>query len=256
MKEDTNLRFGMRLFVGCRRRTAVRSRNGFSLMELLAVVAVVAALSALLIPVMTKTRERGLDAKCLANLRQVASAFTLYVADNNGSFFPDNEAKFTFLGYLGFTYPKSRPNYYYSDAFQADQHNVYRCPKVQSIRPRNLESPVYTPNYVLINTIGGVTPVGWPLRMSNVPSVSKMWTYTEGARLDAQGGYKMDPTYYAGNASFTRYQTPGYLTWPHGGKQAFSFLDGHAELLSFSQVAELNKPGTKEYSEFHGVKQP
>lgn len=234
-------------------RRSYGGREGLTLMELLAAVAIVAALAALLVPALAKTRERGLDARCVGNLRQVAVALTHYVADNNGSFFPDNQSKFDVLFYLGFTTTPTRPSPYYSSAFQTDQHNAFRCPKVQSIGPRNLETPVYAPNYVMINTIGGVTPTGWPLRISNVPSMSKMWTYTEGARVDAQGGFKLDPAYSVNPGSFTRLKTSGFLTWPHGGKQAFSFLDGHVELLSFSQVAEINKPGTKGYSEFHGL---
>jgi prepilin-type N-terminal cleavage/methylation domain-containing protein len=56
-------------------------RHGFTLMELLVVVAVIAMLAALLFPVFSHAREKARQVSCLSNLRQIGSAVLLYAQD-------------------------------------------------------------------------------------------------------------------------------------------------------------------------------
>jgi prepilin-type N-terminal cleavage/methylation domain-containing protein/prepilin-type processing-associated H-X9-DG protein len=55
--------------------------RGFTLAELLVVIAVVVVLAAFLLPVLAIARERAHQATCLSNLRQIATAHTLYLQD-------------------------------------------------------------------------------------------------------------------------------------------------------------------------------
>lgn len=82
--------------VNSARRSAAGRRHarrlparGFSLLELLAVVAIIALLTALLLPNLAIARERARRAKCLSNLRQIAVGWTLYLDDNEGRFMLD-----------------------------------------------------------------------------------------------------------------------------------------------------------------------
>lgn len=59
-------------------------RKGFTLIELLVVIAIIAILAAILFPVFSKLKERSLQAKCLNNLKQLASAVESYKNDNYG----------------------------------------------------------------------------------------------------------------------------------------------------------------------------
>ena len=68
-----------------------RDRNAFSLIELLAVIAVAAILSALLIPGVQRARQGGASAVCRANLHQMYAAYAMYLDDHNGRFFPWRE---------------------------------------------------------------------------------------------------------------------------------------------------------------------
>lgn len=59
-------------------------RRGFTLVELLVVLAIVAVLAGLLMPVVGQVREAARGAGCLSNLRQVGMAFGTYADDWEG----------------------------------------------------------------------------------------------------------------------------------------------------------------------------
>lgn len=59
-------------------------RRAFSLIELLAVVSVMAILTAILIPVIGQMRKAAAEARCTSNLHNIGRAIVLYVQDNDG----------------------------------------------------------------------------------------------------------------------------------------------------------------------------
>jgi prepilin-type N-terminal cleavage/methylation domain-containing protein/prepilin-type processing-associated H-X9-DG protein len=64
----------------------VRSgRRGFTLVELLVVIAVVAILAALLLPALSRTRESARRAACVSNLRQIILAAWMHVDEHEDS---------------------------------------------------------------------------------------------------------------------------------------------------------------------------
>lgn len=63
---------------------ASRSEDGFTLAESVVVVAIIALLSGLLVPVLSRVRESARTARCQLNLRQVGLAWKMYRQDYDG----------------------------------------------------------------------------------------------------------------------------------------------------------------------------
>jgi len=64
-------------------------RAGFTLVELLVAIAIIAMLAAMLLPSLSKAKSKGKRLACVNNLKQLSFAQQMYLADNNGRL-PDN----------------------------------------------------------------------------------------------------------------------------------------------------------------------
>ncbi|MBK8268224.1 MAG: prepilin-type N-terminal cleavage/methylation domain-containing protein [Planctomycetes bacterium] len=62
-----------------------RLEPAFTLIELLVVISIIALLISILLPALTRGRERARIAYCLSNLRQITSATMMYLADQEGT---------------------------------------------------------------------------------------------------------------------------------------------------------------------------
>jgi prepilin-type N-terminal cleavage/methylation domain-containing protein/prepilin-type processing-associated H-X9-DG protein len=63
-------------------------KSGFTLVELLVVIGIIAVLISILLPALSRARQTALTTQCLSNLRQIGQACVQYTNDNKGATIP------------------------------------------------------------------------------------------------------------------------------------------------------------------------
>ena len=94
------------------------SRAGFSLIELLAVIAIIAILAGITIPGVSRAREAARRSQCASNLRQIGLAVKSWLADHENAFPPVDPSKANQSGYIADYYRR----------YLGDNYDVFRCP--------------------------------------------------------------------------------------------------------------------------------
>ncbi len=91
-------------------------RQGFTLIELLVVIAIIGILAAMVFPVFARARESARKAVCLSNVKNIALAIQMYLADNSDTL-PPGEHRQEVYDYL-FAGPGGQGRCYFGDSMR------------------------------------------------------------------------------------------------------------------------------------------
>lgn len=96
---------------------------GFSIIELLAAIGLIAVLAAILAPVYVQSKRSARRAACQSNLRQIAAAFESYLSDH-GTCYPNTDNQYLWAGY----YWREPLGSYVAASRAEDRNKVFSCP--------------------------------------------------------------------------------------------------------------------------------
>ena len=201
-----------------------RQRKGFTLIEFLVVISIIAVLATILFPALSIARKKTKQAICMTNLKQVGLMILMY-ADDYNSYAPpyyDGDAKRTWFSTLesaGYSNWRNRDIYVCPSEYP---YHFSGAATYGMVRNYNNSKPYYQHNRWVFNKMESP---------SKVPIVGDSYEVSR----HSQYYQIITRIFYIGQTS------SGYeFNLVHNGLGNMLFADGHVEALSQKGIDEIN----------------
>jgi prepilin-type N-terminal cleavage/methylation domain-containing protein/prepilin-type processing-associated H-X9-DG protein len=234
-------------------------RQGFTLVELLAVIATIAILAALLLPVLSRAKIKAQRTACFSNLRQLGVAWQMYYTDSGGLLVPSYPGSPDVWVQGNMTNATEAVNtdliakgklFHYSQNF-----SIYHCPSDVGVTIGNKTVPSVR-SYSMNCFMGARDPSLPPIpdsaagyvsffsKDSDLPRPSEFWVLLdEDERSISDGFFVTDP------AGQIWIDLPAISEHRHNFNFTLSFADGHSEIWHPTDPRTV-QVGTRETEQF------
>lgn len=201
-------------------------KHGFTLVELLAVAAMIGVLAALSFGAVRNLHGSANATKCLSNLRQVGAAVQLFAGDNNASL--PGTGHFRTSDGTSLSWTAVLEDYLSNDF-------IGKCPSARSHRA----NVTYGWNDMLSDPA-----TGQGMRIVACRSPSSTIILAESSNIQTSDHFHFRGLRH-GAARITAAQFRSFVNpIRHGRGSTYLFVDGHAETLAWSDVRQrISKPG-------------